>query len=90
MIFFFGSLTIMQRRDFPSLLKRATAMFKQRCAAVICTGLAILGASLLLDLQAGYEYQLWNDFYEDGWTAAFGAALTLIGVYHWIARSDMR
>jgi hypothetical protein len=81
---------LIQRRDFPALLSRMMVMFKRRCAAVICVGLAILAGSLLLDLRADYEYKLWNDLYKAGWTAAFGAALTLVGVYHWLARPDIK
>ena len=65
-------------------------MLRQRCALVICIGLGILAASLLVNLRAGYEYRMWNNFVDDGWVSGFGAIMALIGIYHWIARADMR
>lgn len=71
---------------------RLIMALKQRAASVICAGFAILALSIFVDdrfIGSWSGSDLWGDIVSDGWLSAFGAAIALIGIYHWLARPDI-
>lgn len=65
---------------------------QERAALVICCGLAVMAFSLFVasghrDFQ---DIDRLQKFMDRGWVTMFGAAVTLVGLYHWIAGGQRR
>lgn len=60
---------------------------RERAALVICGGLAVMALSIFV----AADHNFWEGasrlekFLDRGWVTMFGASLTLVGLYHWIA-----
>lgn len=60
---------------------------RERAALAICAGLAILAVSLVIADPYGLDLgsQRLARFLDAGWMTLFGASVSLLGLYHWIA-----
>lgn len=61
------------------------AMLKKRSAAVICIGLGIVAAGIFIRPSEIAASDLFYDLMRRGYVAMFGATVTLIGLYYWLA-----
>lgn len=59
---------------------------RQRAALVICVGAGIVAADWLVLGQLTRHDDFWHDLHRDHWIAMTGVAISLVGIFHWIAR----